>query len=257
MSDVHWDNPHCDWNLLKRHLDEAKNYDAPVIDAGDWFCSMQGRFDPRSSKSDVRPEHQNARYLDSLVETAADWLKPYQGLLTVRGIGNHESSVLKRQETNLIARLVERMRTQGAEHIVAGGYSGFVVFNIAYGGTRRKPFKMYYHHGYGGGGPVTRGTIQTSRQAVYLADADLVLSGHTHDSWQMPIARVRLNADCTVIEHTRQTHIKVSGYKNEWADGSGGWHIERGGPPKPLGSAWVVFRQVSRDVIDYDVVEAK
>jgi hypothetical protein len=257
MSDVHWDNPHCDRDLLARHLDEAVKADAPVLDAGDWFCAMQGRFDNRSNKADLLPEHQRGDYLDALVRTSAEWLKPYQHLLTVRGFGNHETSILKRHETHLTERLVERLKAHGAKHVVMGGYSGFVVFNVTHAGTRRAAFKLHYHHGSGGGGPVTRGVIQTNRQAVYLADADLVWNGHTHDAWQMPIARVRLNPSCTEVEHVRQMHIRTAGYKNEYADGYGGWHIERWGPPKPLGAAWLVFRHQRGGGVDYDVVEAK
>jgi hypothetical protein len=257
MSDVHWDNPHCDRALLKRHMDEALAHNAPILDAGDWWCAMQGRFDPRSSKNDLRPEHQRGDYLDALVRTSAEWLQPYQHLLTVRGFGNHETAILKRHETHLTERLVERLKAQGADQVALGGYSGWVVFRVKYAGTRQRAFKMHYHHGYGGGGPVTRGVIQTSRQAVYLPDADLVWNGHTHDAWQMPIARVRLNQSCTEVEHVRQVHIRTAGYKQEYADGYGGWHIERGGPPKPLGAAWLIFRQVAHDTVDCDVIEAK
>lgn len=257
QSDVHNDNPHCDRERLIAHLDEAKERDAPVLDNGDWFCAMQGKWDKRANKNDLRPEHQRADYLDALVSTSADLLKPYRDILTLRGRGNHETSIEKRHETNLTDRLVERLRVMGSKDVRTGGYSGFVVFEIQFNHTARKPLKLFYHHGYGGGGPVTRGTIQTARQAAFLADADMVWTGHTHDHWTMPIQRVRLNQDCTVIEQTRQEHIRTAGYKNEYADGYGGWHIERGGAPKPIGAAWLRFRYVGRLAVDYDVIEAK
>lgn len=258
QSDVHWDNPKCLQELVSKHLGEALERDAPVLDNGDWFCAMQGRWDKRANKNDLRPEHQRADYLDALVATAADFLKPYHKVLTVRGKGNHETAIEKAHETNLTDRLVERLRMQGASSVKLGGYSGFVVFQVHHNGTRRRPFKMFYHHGYGGGGPVTRGSIQTSRMAVFLADADLVWTGHTHDSWTMPIARVRLNQDCTGVEHIRQEHIRTSGYKEDFRDGYGGWHIERGMPPKPIGAKWLRFyRPKSSDAPEYDVIEAK
>lgn len=183
---------------------------------------------------------------------------PYADLLTVRGQGNHETAIVKRHETHLTDRLVDRLKSKGASSIALGGYSGFVIFMVSLQG-RRFPVKMHYHHGYGGGGPVTRGTIQTNRWAVYLADADIVFSGHTHDTWQMPISRVRLNQDCTSIEHTRQEHLRAAGYKEEYGDGYGGWHIERGAPPKPVGAWWLVFRSSGgrHPRVDYDCIEAK
>jgi hypothetical protein len=107
-------------------------------------------------------------------------------------------------------------------------------------GGRNASYKLWYFHGSGGGGPVTRGVIQTNRQAVYVADADFVFTGHTHDSWLMPIERIRLSQNDT-IEQFRQTHIKGAGYKEEFRDGYGGWHVERGGPPKPVGAWWMRF----------------
>jgi len=262
QSDVHEDNPHTDRDLLETHLDQADGFDAPVLDNGDWFCAMQGRWDPRANKDDLRPEHRTARYLDSLIETAAARYKRYQHLFTVRGKGNHETAILKRHETDLTERFVERLKAQGAKDVYTGGYAGWVVVNVIHGKNNEKPFKLHYHHGWGGGGPVTRGVIQTNRMAAYLADADIVFTGHTHDSWQMVIPRIRLNQDCTQVQHTRQTYVRVGGYKAEYRNGEGGWAVEKGMPPKPLGSAWVIFKHVpghngGRSYVDYDIVEAK
>jgi hypothetical protein len=65
FSDIHWDNPKCDWNLLKHDLDYCLKNDIPIMFNGDTFCLMQGAYDPRKMKGDIRPEHNNARYFDS------------------------------------------------------------------------------------------------------------------------------------------------------------------------------------------------
>ena len=49
-ADVHWDNPHCDRTLYRRHLDLAKERDAAILNVGDWFCAMQGKYDKRAAK---------------------------------------------------------------------------------------------------------------------------------------------------------------------------------------------------------------
>jgi len=174
----------------------------------------------------------------------------------VRGQGNHETAIVKHHETNLTERLVERLRASGSKTVHLGGYSGFVVFALNYGG-RRSSFKLHYFHGSGGGGPVTRGVISTNRQAVYLTDADMVWSGHTHDSWQVPIARIRLNNDNTNVIHARQVHFRTPGYKEEYGTGYDGFHVERGRAPKPTGAAWIHFRVKRNMHVDYDIVEAK
>jgi hypothetical protein len=106
--------------------------------------------------------------------------------------------------------------------------------------TGRSSLRLKYYHGSGGGGPVTRGVISTNRQSVYLPDADFVLNGHVHDAYYVPIQRERLNSSLRVRQDTVH-FIRVPGYKDEYAEGAGGWHVERGGPPKPLGAAWLRF----------------
>lgn len=256
QSDVHFDNPHCRLDLLKEHLEEAKARNAPVMDAGDFFCAMQGKYDPRSSKNDIRPEHMRGDYLDALVKTGAEFMEPYRHLLTLRAHGNHETSILKRQETDLTERFTERMKAGGATSIHSGKFSGWVRILVSYQGTRRKSFDLWYHHGYGGGGPVTRGVIQTARVGVYVGEADVCWSGHTHDSWQMPIEKIRLNGACKV-EMFRQLHIRTAGYKDEYGDGGTGWHIERGGPPKPTGAAWLRIHHHKGAEIRLDAIEAR
>lgn len=256
QSDVHWDNPHCDRVMLEKHWKQAKERGAPILDNGDFFCAMQGKWDKRANKNDLRPEHQTATYLDALVSTAADAMHSYRDLFTLRGRGNHEQSIRKIHETDLTERLVERLKMRGSTADV-GGYSGFVVLEVTHNQTRRAAFKLHYHHGHGGGGPVTRGVIQTNRMAVILADADLSWQGHCHDSYQLPIARVKLNQDNTAIVHTRQVHLRTPGYKEEYGDGYDGWHVERGAPPKPVGAAWLRIYMADYNTPEFEITEAR
>jgi hypothetical protein len=256
VSDAHWDSPHCDRDLLAKHMRLAVERDAPILDAGDFFDVMGGKYDPRASKSELRPELLKGNYLDEVVSQSADWLRPFASHLTLRGQGNHETAMLKRHETNLTERLTERLKIMGSPADV-GGFSGFVRIHFGDKHSLRDAKTLWYHHGYGGGGPVTRGVIQTNRQAVFLSDADIVWNGHTHDSWQLPIERIRLNHNYN-IEKVRQMHIRTAGYKEEFVDGYGGWHIERGAPPKPVGGAWVRFYVTDGNTrkIGYEVTEA-
>ena len=45
LSDIHWDNPKCDRDQLKRHLDYCLKNSIPILGVGDWQCLMQGRGD--------------------------------------------------------------------------------------------------------------------------------------------------------------------------------------------------------------------
>ena len=235
ISDLHWDNPHCDRGLLKRHLDEALGKNAPVLVNGDLFCAMQGKYDRRSCKSDVRPEHNTATYLDDLVDTAVDWFGPYADILAVIGQGNHETAITKNHETHLTDRLCAGLRSKYGSKVIAGGY-GFWVHVIP--ASKKGTLKIFAHHGSGGGGPVTKGVIQTNRRQCMVAGADVIWSGHIHEAWCLEGMQVGTDRAGNVV-HTTVHHVCTPTYKEEYGDGHQGWHVERMAPPKPLGGYWM------------------
>ena len=244
--------------MEKRHLEQARERKAIIIDGGDLFCAMQGKYDPRSYKGDLKAEHKEGDYLDKLVTTSADFYGPYADLFAIMAPGNHETAISKRHETNLTERLVQTLNDRHGTNVRVGGFSGWVKFQLMLHGQILS-VNLWYHHGYGGDAPVTKGVIQTNRQSVYLPDAHIVATGHTHNEWQFPIPRVRLT-NKGKIYHDEQLHLKVPSYKEEYSDGYGGWHIERGGPPKPTGAVWLKFSAIKtmKDGKDYcrPIIEA-
>ena len=76
-SDRHHDNIHCDRRLERRHLEQAAARSALIVDAGDLFCAMQGKYDPRSSMDDIRSEDVGEDYLDRIVTHAAQDYGPF------------------------------------------------------------------------------------------------------------------------------------------------------------------------------------
>lgn len=256
-ADRHWDNPKSLHEMQRKHLEEAMKKKAGILDFGDLFCAMQGKYDPRSSKSSLRPEHKRNDYLDALVETATAFFTPYASRIIRLAHGNHETSILKKHETDLTARLSEQLNRRRGADIASGGYSGWVMFRFIDQRGSVTTKKLWYIHGYGGGGPVTKGVIQSNRQAVYVPDADFVVNGHIHEEWVLPITRTRLQDDGTQYLD-EQLHVRVPTYKDEYGNGSGGWHVERGGPPKPLGAAWLNFKKhANSDDIESFITRAK
>lgn len=234
QSDNHHDHPTCNRTLEMQHLDEAVNRNARVFIFGDLFDAMQGRFDPRRSYDELRPEYRTERYYDVLVRDFAEWFRPYSKNIAMIADGNHELSVQKAANTGLIDRLLERLNGD----TVHGGYGGWVRFMFHRDGVPQNSTRLKFFHGSGGEAPVTRGVIQTNRQAVYLPDADIVVNGHSHNSYYIPISRERLSAKGRQyfdIQH----HIRIPGYKQSYGDGSGGWDVTRGGVPKPIGAVFV------------------
>lgn len=258
-SDRHWDNPHSDWQMQKDHLNQAVERGAYILENGDHFCAMQGKYDRRSDKSSVRPEHQYGDYLDRLVQTAAEWWRPWQDRFIWCGEGNHEEAIKNRHETDLIERFVSLMNASGAR-VINGGFGGYIRFRFGQdcgsGDVKQKSTTVTLHadHGYGGGGPVTHDAIQHQRRQVYLPDADIIWSGHTHDSWTKWVARKRLSGQ-DVVYQDEVLHLKTSTYKDDYGVGEGGWHARTGKPPKPLGAYWLRFtwnRRLQRVVFDVE-----
>ena len=254
-SDAHHDNPKCDWALEKRHLDEAKERGAGIIDLGDLFCMMQGKYDRRHTKAAVRPEHQVDDYLDAVIRTAADFYEPYADNFLVIGRGNHECSVEKRHEIRPIERLVATLNDRTKAQIQAGGYTGWVRFFFTKGKTEHTSRVLWYTHGYGGGGPVTQDMIQSNRQRVYIENADIMASGHSHDAWANETTKLKLNVSGEVVQRPLW-YIKCPTYKDDYGSGFSGWHVDTGKPPKPKGAWWLRFWWDGRRGLQMQVLRA-
>lgn len=258
-SDRHWDNPKSLLDLQKEHLDQAKKADAPVLDFGDLFCMMQGKYDKRSSKQDIRPEHQVSNYFDTVINDAANFFKPYAKQLVVLGEGNHETAVTKAHEINPIERLVALLNTVEGASVSNGGYSGWVIFNFYEpGGTKSGPrtrVVLHYDHGSGGGAAITKDMIGHSRRQLYI-DADIICSGHNHHAWSDEAVRLKVSTTGQV-QRSIITHIKIPTYKDDYGDGYGGFAVERNMAPRPLGAYWLRFKFSSKhNKVFYEVVRA-
>lgn len=239
--DRHHDNPHADHDLERQHLDEVVRRRAGWVDVGDLFCAMEGRADPRRIKKGIREEHAMAAdYFDSLVRHAAEFYSPYAKHCVVIGRGNHETAILKNNETDLTERLCERMSMMTNHKVHPGGYGGWVKF-IARLGNQRYSLGMKYFHGAGGGALMSHGTLAVRRDAAVMPDADVIVQGHIHKQWVMPIGRERLVHDKRgwTVQRDTQFHVRVGCYKDEYGDGFDGFHVEKGRPPYVLGAVWM------------------
>ena len=237
LSDLHWDNPKCDRDLLKKHLDYCKEENIPVMVNGDFFCLMQGRGDNRRNKSDIRPEHNNSKYLDSIVNTAVEWFEPYADILTVIGYGNHETGVIKWQETDVLQRFVDLLNLKCHSNVQTGGYGGWFIIR---GGKehRNVSVKIKYFHGSGGGGVVTKGALNLTRALEMYEGCDVFTMGHIHENSARNDVRdsIEYNPYRGYYVNHKPIHAMITGtYKEEYGDGSKGWHVERGAPIKPIG----------------------
>jgi UDP-2,3-diacylglucosamine pyrophosphatase LpxH len=236
-SDVHFDATICDLDLFTKHLKLAEEKQAPVIIAGDFFDAMQGHDDPRRSIEELKEKYRVSSYFDAIVQDASVYLRKFKVPYYILCLGNHETSVLRKINTNLIERLAYdlRLHNQPAESM---GYWGYIRFMFNYRKGNAKVSKiLYFHHGKSTGAVVTKGVIQVNRQGVYLNDVDFVLNGHNHNSYLMPLQVERINQ--RTMEPYTQTvwYMRTPGYKKSPGDSMQVWGYgaERHRTPTPRG----------------------
>jgi hypothetical protein len=230
-SDAHYDNPLCDRKLFMQHMNQARERNAGIIDIGDLFCLMGGKYDPRSDKRGVRPEYQVGDYIGAVEDDMIATHEPYADLFVVAADGNHNTSIQKRLEYDIQGRFCRAL------NINRGKYSGWLMFR--FGGTKgnRTTRSLFYHHGMSGGA-VTKGALNPTRVAAYTPDADIVAYGHIHEQWLFPVERQRISDSGRTYFDT-QYHVQCPTYKQEYVHG--GYHTEKARPPKPLGAWWMKF----------------
>ncbi len=254
LADVHFDSPHCNRRLLRSLLQQAQETGAGVMCFGDFYDAMQHRDDKRGSKSDLLPQYKAGDYVNQLVDDAAEFLAPFASNIVFLSMGNHETAILKHLEVDILLLLAGRL------NVCKMGYSGFVRFLFSRnhergrnsgGNTSRV---MFFHHGSGGGGEVTKGVIRAQRQSAWVGDADIFVGAHVHESWRLESERLRLSSTGQVYRD-RVMHLCLPTLKDEF-ELAGGFHIEKGRPPKPTGAYWLEFRHDHSEWgrVDFDVL---
>jgi len=239
MSDIHWDAKTCNRTLLKKHLDKAKENNWGVVIAGDVFDAMQGKFDPRRNMDELRPELQVGNYFDELINLATEWFAPWASIIHLASYGNHETSIIRHNNTDLLERWVYSMRTVNKSPVVKGGYGTWHMLRFMSGKKVGTTKKAYYYHGKGGASPVTLGVIDTNRQAAFLNDVDLVVNGHNHQGYVVGLPKIGLT-ERGKIERGITYFLRTPGYKASGIDEPFGFDIEKLSP-KPNGSILVEF----------------
>ena len=250
ISDLHWDNPHCDRGLLKNHLDEAVKRNAAIILNGDTYCCMGGRYDRRADKSLIRPEHNTDRYFDAIVDTSVEWFAPYAKNILLIGYGNHETAIIKHGETDLLQRFASTLNYATGSAVEVGGYGGTIDIRVLHDTIRGVNFVVHYFHGHSGGGAVSRGVIHDQRLLAGTEGYDLTWMGHVHELYYHQNMIHRYDRSTKTLIQKPIHQLRTATYKEEWDGGYMGFHTERGRGPKPLGGYWLKLetsRNTSKD----------
>lgn len=247
-SDAHHDSPKCDRKVETSDLQQAVEESAGILDFGDMHDAMQGKGDPRSNLDDLLPQYKTGKYLDALVECAAKDYKPYGSNWLIVADGNHETSVRGKKEVDLTERTVAAMRQEKDCFVERGAYAGWITFRFEMRKTVRQSLRLYYCHGFGGNGTSTFGVGQVRTQASYLSDVDFIVNGHNHNAYHVPF--VSLGCAANGRPYDKVVHsIRIPGYKRGFRnDTTGGFEMEKGHAPQPVGCCWLEFVYNGNDI---------
>jgi hypothetical protein len=234
-SDLHVDSKKTDPNLIRHFLREAEEHDAHIIDNGDLFDCMGGKYDRRSNKADIRPEFQTDRYFDSIVDYAEKLLAPVAPRLIMLGDGNHEISVKDRHEIDILSNLADKLNLKHGGNVLRQKYTSYLRF-VFRDGSKMESKIVYRTHGNGGNSPVTLGVISSARRQEQII-ADAYVSGHIHESWEVPRTRYRIGQKNNIIVE-RVPHIQVGTAKDSTHST---WENMKGFRAPSLEMRWLIF----------------
>jgi len=254
-SDRHWDSTKSDRALQEKHLKQAVERNAVIVDIGDSLDLMGGKYDPRSYKGSVRSEHMVPNYFDAVVNDYAEWLQPYANHFAVMGQGNHETKMTEKHEFCPTERVVTLLNSRGA-NVFNGAYAGWVQFNFKqFDGNGVREVNLHYHHGSSSGASQSNITSQKSR-LCHHPDADIIATGHSHNCWSDICARYRLGGN----GHVYQDKVLLLGcpsYKDDVGLEDYGWAVEKGFTAKHLGAWWIRFSYVRKtNLIEFQQIPA-
>jgi hypothetical protein len=122
--------------------------------------------------------------------------------------------------------------------VFTGGYGGWLIVRQTFNGNVQMATKIKYFHGSGGGGVVTKGALNLTRALEMYEDFDVFTMGHIHENAARNDVRdtVTFHSKVGYRHQHKDIHLMLTGtYKEEYGDGSKGWHVERGAPVKPTG----------------------
>ena len=229
LSDIHFDSKYCNRRLLKRHLEQAKERNAPVMIFGDLLDLMQSKQDPRGSKSTIDPRYTSSDdYLSLVCEDVASFLAPYAPNLLLLSMGNHEFEYRRRHEIDPLTIVAMHLQNKTGHRPIVAPYTGWIQFKLKYaGGAQRQGINCKFHHGVGGNSPVTRGAIQSNRSAVMWPGANIIIRGHIHHRFQMSMPVELITNQGRLITDQERVYLQSGCYVSDVQDPDS-WSSRRG-----------------------------
>jgi len=242
-SDIHLDSIGCKRDILKRHFDEIVKADGLIFIFGDLLDVMGSYGDRRLQREDIDPlfiKH-GRTYLDLVAEYTIEFLKPYAKNIGLISYGNHEKTINKFHNHDILRSIVWALNLDEDVNIQLGGYSGWVFLRMKNINVSQV-CNIHYHHGFGGNAKRSKGMLDVQIEAMKYPDAHILVRGHTHQKWYDPsTARMRVTRNGRIYKD-KIKYIQSGSYVDGIGAGKSGWPVEKNFNPTDIGGWFVDFK---------------
>jgi len=216
------------------HLESAKsklkwmhkvfkdNPEAYIVYGGDNLDLMQGKYDKRGAKGDT-PEHLNrSDYINAVVEEMRkELIEPYKDRLICFTKGNHNTSITRHHEVDIMKWLVEK------DDIQLMHTAGFILVEIKARKGTNLTFPIYFQHHPPSGGKRSKGMLSVDLLMAEHPDAKCIISEHIHETFITPQTVERLNVRSKSLSYNTVWCIQAPTLKAEHEGKKEGFFHER------------------------------
>ena len=257
-SDIHLDSIGCKRDILKKHFDEIKHANGLIFIFGDLLDVMGSYGDRRLQREDIDPQFiQHGRtYLDLVAEYTIEFLKPYAKNIALISYGNHEKTINKFHNHDILRTIVWALNLDDGVNIQLGAYSGWIFLRMRQEkGSGSQTCNIHYHHGFGGNAKRSKGMLDVQIEAMKYPDADILVRGHTHQKWYDPsTARVRVTRGGKIFKD-KIKYIQSGSYVDGIGEGKSGWPVEKNFNPTDIGGWFVDFKYKKSNANQYIITQ--
>lgn len=226
MSDLHLGAAGVDYEMIDAELSEAKERGARININGDLLDAILAKDMKRFVPDVLALELQGRRdIVNAAVNFAFGLLAPYAHLIDFIGVGNHETALEKFHSVDVMRLILDRLNpvanSRARGHFIRHGHiTGSIRYEIKCTDKNQRFYRIRYHHGAGGGSPVTHGKIDFNRLATWSDGFDLLWLGHKHNRWNGETRAIRQSADGTRHEKLPVRHVMTGAYFETYSDQS-------------------------------------
>ena len=218
IGDLHFGDPHCDVDKVKRYLAWVAERDNAFILLNGDLANIAIASSVSDTYSETVPVREQRKFLVKLLEPVADRILGMTG-------GNHEHRITKETGddiTEIIATIL------GVPY-----FEDEMWLKVSLGTGRngkRVAYSIYMTHGFGGGRR-PGGKANNLETVAEISGCDVVITSHTHTMMALPLVKFVPDLQNNCVREVKQVAVSTGGYLKR-----GGYAARFGYKPVKIGS---------------------